>query len=76
MNTTECKKRNNQEKRDILKVLNSLRDATFKQNQAAVLQTLGMNLSRPSLYRLEKNRDKYIYIYLVNLEPFGFQVHH
>ena len=34
MNTTECKKRNNQEKRDILEVLNSLRDATFKQKQA------------------------------------------
>ena len=58
MNTTESKKRNNQEKRDILEVLNSLRDATFKQKQAAVLQTLGINLSRSSLYRLEKNRNK------------------
>ena len=34
MNTTESKKRNNQEKRDILEVLNILRDATFKQKQA------------------------------------------
>ena len=52
MNTTECKKRNNQEKRDILEVLNSLGDAKFKQKHAAVLQTLGINLSKSSLYRL------------------------
>ena len=45
MNTTESKTRNNQEKRDILKVLNILRGATFKQKQTAVLQTLIINLS-------------------------------
>ena len=60
MITTESMKRNNQEKSDILKVLNSLRDLTFKQKQAAVLQTLGINLSRSSLYRIEKNRDKIV----------------
>ena len=58
MNTIESMKRNNQEKRDILEALNNLRDATYKQKQADVLQTLGINLSRSSLFRLEMNRDK------------------
>ena len=60
MNTTESLKRNQQEKLDILEVSNELWDATFKQNQAAVLQTLGTNLSRPSLYRLETNPEKIV----------------
>ena len=57
MNTTKSLKRNHQEKRDILEVLNELGDATFKQKQAAVLQILGINISRSSLFRLEMNRD-------------------
>ena len=58
MNTTESLKRNHQEKLDILEVLNELRDATFKQKQAAVLQKLGIIFSRSSLYRLDMNQDK------------------
>ena len=65
MNTTESMNRINHEKRPILEVLNGLRDATFKQKQAAVLQTLGINLSRSSLRRLEKNKDK------IMLQPSG-----
>ena len=55
MNTIESLKRNHQEKRDILEVFHELRKATFKQKQPAVLQTLGINLSRSLLYRLEIN---------------------
>ena len=51
-------KRNHQQKRKVLELLNGLRNVTVKQKQAAVLQRLNINLSRSSLYRLEMNRDK------------------
>ena len=74
MNTAETMKRNNQAKRDILKVLNGSRDATFMQKQAAVLQTLSINLSRSSLYRLEMNGGKKI-IKAQLISQVGFHTH-
>ena len=58
-------KRNHQQKRKVLELLNGLRNATVKQKQAVVLQRLNINLSRSSLYRLEKNKDKIV------LQPSG-----
>ena len=77
MSAAESLKRNHQQKREVLELLNELKNATVKQKQAAVLQRLDINLSSSSLYRLEMNRDKiaqqpsgncrFVYAHLIKL---------
>ena len=55
---TKTSSLNHQQEREVLELLNELRDGTVKQKQAAVLQRLVINLSRSLLYRLDMNRAK------------------
>ena len=55
MSATKSLKRNHQQIQKSLDLLNESRDVTAKQKHASVLQGLGINLSKSSLYRLEMN---------------------